>query len=117
MAKWHNDCYFQHRVKAIVDWKWKLNGDPLSDVANFTMMFLQPEEVGHRFRRLAGHELLLGMNMSYGVLYPDLIIAHSWYMHLIDCILQIGQNYILDHDCHHRHLVCKAIQYNYGLLL
>ena len=53
--------FLQYNVKAIVDWKWSKNGDPLTDVANFTMMFLQPEEVGSRFAQLAGHELLLGM--------------------------------------------------------
>ena len=52
--------FLQYNVKAIVDWKWDMNGDPLTDVANFTMMFLQPEEVGSRFAQLAGHELLLG---------------------------------------------------------
>ena len=52
----------QHNVKAIVDWKWIMNGDPLTDVANFTMMFLQPEDVDYKFRHLAGHELLIGMN-------------------------------------------------------
>ena len=59
---------FQHNVKAIVDWKWDMNGDPLTDVANFTMMYLQPGKVGDRFTHLAGHELLIGMiytNMSH----------------------------------------------------
>ena len=55
--------YCQHNVKAIVDWKWTKNGDPLTDVANFTMMFLQPEAVDDRFSVLAGHELLLGKHV------------------------------------------------------
>ena len=50
-------------MKAIVDWKWGKNGDPLTDVANFTMMFLQPEDVGYQFRYLTGHDLLVGMNL------------------------------------------------------
>ena len=52
--------FLQYNVKAIVDWKWDMNGDPLTDVANFTMIFLQPEEVGYQFRFLTGHELLIG---------------------------------------------------------
>ena len=51
-------------MKAVVNWKWTKNGDPLTDVANFTMMFLQPEAVNDRFKYLAGHELLPGMHMT-----------------------------------------------------
>ena len=75
--------YVQHKVKAIVDWKWDMNGDPLSDVANFTMMFLQPEEVGQRFRPLAGHELLLGMNMTCNC--KVLFVAGSYFSLPTNC--------------------------------
>ena len=54
-----------------------MNGDPLTDVANFTMMFLQPEKVDYRFAQLAGHELLLStyiINMSCEDLAP------CWYI-------------------------------------
>ena len=41
-----------------------MNGDPLTDVANFTMMFLRPGDVDYRFQQLAGHELLIGMSIA-----------------------------------------------------
>ena len=53
-------------MKAIVDWKQDKNGDPLTDVANFTMMFLQPEAVNPRFSHLEGYELLLGKHLFPG---------------------------------------------------
>ena len=36
----------QFNVKAIVDWKYGKNGDPMSDVAYFLMMFLNPSDYG-----------------------------------------------------------------------
>ena len=33
-------------MKAIVDWKYGKNGDPMSDVAYFMMMFLNPSDYG-----------------------------------------------------------------------
>ena len=32
----------QYNVKAILDWKYDTNGDPMVDVWYFLMMFLQP---------------------------------------------------------------------------
>lgn len=69
-------------MKAIVDWKTTKNGDPVTDVANFTMMFLQPEEVGPEFGHLAGHKLLLGnehvfkdLTFSIGVTYMHVVYS------------------------------------------
>ena len=48
----------QYNVKAILDWKYDTNGDPMVDVGYFLMMFLQPSDYGyHGLTRL---DLLMG---------------------------------------------------------
>ena len=48
----------QYNVKAILDWKYDTNGDPMVDVGYFLMMFMQPSDYGyHGLTRL---DLLMG---------------------------------------------------------
>ena len=45
-------------MKAILDWKYDTNGDPMVDVGYFLMMFMQPSDYGyHGLTRL---DLLMG---------------------------------------------------------
>ena len=37
--------FCQYNVKAVVDWKYKTNGDPMADLGYFLMMFLKPKEI------------------------------------------------------------------------
>ena len=48
----------QYNVKAILDWKYNTNGDPMVDVGYFLMMFLQPADYG--YQGLTGLDLLMG---------------------------------------------------------
>jgi aminoglycoside phosphotransferase (APT) family kinase protein len=50
----------QFNVKAIVDWKWDKNGDPMVDVAYFCMMFLRPEDYGYEYEVINEHPLMIG---------------------------------------------------------
>ena len=45
-------------MKAILDWKYNTNGDPMVDVGYFLMMFLQPSDYG--YPALARLDLLMG---------------------------------------------------------
>ena len=47
-----------HSVKAILDWKYNTNGDPMVDIGYFLMMFLQPAVYG--YATLARLDLLMG---------------------------------------------------------
>ena len=37
--------FCQYNVIAVVDWKYKTNGDPMADLGYFLMMFLKPKEI------------------------------------------------------------------------
>jgi aminoglycoside phosphotransferase (APT) family kinase protein len=50
----------QFNVKAIVDWKYIKNGDPMVDVAYFCMMFLRPQDYGYTYGQVNNHPLLIG---------------------------------------------------------
>ena len=45
-------------MKAILDWKYDTNGDPMVDVEYFLMMFMQPVDYG--YPALARLDLLMG---------------------------------------------------------
>ena len=45
-------------MKAILDWKYDTNGDPMVDVGYFLMMFLQPVDYG--YTALEIEDLLMG---------------------------------------------------------
>ena len=45
-------------MKAILDWKYDTNGDPMVDVGYFLMMFMQPVDYG--YPALARLDLLMG---------------------------------------------------------
>ena len=45
-------------MKAILDWKYDTNGDPMVDVGYFLMMFMQPSDYG--YPALARLDLLMG---------------------------------------------------------
>ena len=45
-------------MKAILDWKYNTNGDPMVDVGYFLMMFMQPSDYG--YPALARLDLLMG---------------------------------------------------------
>ena len=45
-------------MKAILDWKYNTNGDPMVDVGYFLMMFMQPAVYG--YPALARLDLLMG---------------------------------------------------------
>ena len=53
----------QYNVKAILDWKYNTNGDPMVDLGHFLMMFLQPSDYG--YLALARLDLLMGKPDMY----------------------------------------------------
>ena len=64
-------------MKAILDWKYDTNGDPMVDVGYFLMMFLQPAD--YQYRNLAGLDLLMGKLLQNENL---LIRALDWHKSL-----------------------------------
>ena len=61
----------QYKVKAILDWKYNTNGDPMVDVGYFLMMFMQPAVYG--YPALARLDLLMGKPDTLAIYrYPNL---------------------------------------------
>ena len=70
----------QYNVKAILDWKYNTNGDPMVDVGYFLMMFLQPAVYG--YHDLAGLDLLMGKLQKAWVFTDSEYMLQSTHVYL-----------------------------------
>ena len=70
-------------MKAILDWKYNTNGDPMVDVGYFLMMFMQPVDYG--YPALARLDLLMGKDNTNGDPMMDVGYFLMMFMQSSDC--------------------------------
>ena len=62
-------------MKAILDWKYNTNGDPMVDVGYFLMMFLQPSDYG--YPALARLDLSIGSTAQMATHGGCWVLSHD----------------------------------------
>ena len=70
--------FCQYNVIAVVDWKYKTNGDPMADLGYFLMMFLKPKGLKELTPLLAGqYDTHTACSCLYTVQWKIKLIQHS----------------------------------------